>query len=844
MTSPVASVADLARQSAFDVIDCMELPSRSKDVRPVPVVLADSVRRLLETRFVGGLYRHQAMGIEKAIEGQDVCVATSTASGKSLVFIAVAAHMALSRGGAKTLALYPAKALIQDQLGKWREILDPLGLRLGFIDGSVASGSRPAILEGCDVVLMTPDVTHAWLMSRVSDPSIREFLDKLGLLVLDEAHAYDGAFGTNMAYLLRRLDAVAEPFQIISSTATLGEPDAFIEQLTGRKPFALAAEDDGSGAARKTLFLLQPSTARLFEQTAVLLSQLKLGPLGRFLVFGDSRKLVEHLVAATHRSRVESPEESETAKGEAEDGEEEDEEVIEGPRILPFRAGYEEEDRQTIQRALATGELAGVVSTSALELGIDIGDIQTVVLVGRPPSMNSFWQRLGRAGRRGEGVCLMLQEAGSSRGEALEEHVRRPLEPNRLYLANRYIQYSHALCAATEASGDPARRVRSFSSLPPAFLKMLENELNPSEAVPADLYPLKQLAQNGPQYVFPLRTAVEKNFQIETIFQQRLGTVTLGQALREAYPGAVYYYMARPYRVHSVNFHHGEIRCRRERRYTTQPIAQSKVFPRFRGGMLRLRKSDRGFIAEVEMQASERVVGFVERRGQNRTTYAYGPGSLYSQRELNRFIQTTGVCWSFSGGLASGEDVAAFLMLCFAEAFGIQSRDLGSGLFYSRVSPEGPEPCAGACVYDSTHGSLRLTQELADHFVDVVALALDLAQKQELALTSELEALLERARDVALVELREGSLEIPRTEGDVAIVVAAGERAMHWAESGQVREVRVLGVRYTPAGLLYDLAPDEPGTKWQVAANKIQAIAGETRMERLDLMTGERSPLE
>jgi DEAD/DEAH box helicase domain-containing protein len=450
----------------------------------------------------GGLYRHQAIGIEKAIEGQDVCVATPTASGKSLIFIASAAHVAISHRGAKTLALYPAKALIQDQLGKWREMLDPLGLRLGFIDGNVLTSSRPAILEGCDVVLMTPDVTHAWLMSRTSDPTVRGFLDRLKLLILDEAHAYDGAFGTNMAYLLRRLDAAAGRFQVISSTATLGQPDEFIEQLSGRKPFALAAEDDGSGAAKKTLFLLQPSAARLFEQTAVLLSQLKLGPLGRFLVFGDSRKLVEHLVAATHRSRSAS---SEGSQGEGEgEMEDEEEEVVEGPRILPFRAGYEEDDRQTIQRALAAGELAGVVATSALELGIDIGDIQTVVLVGRPPSMNSFWQRLGRAGRRGEAVCLMLQEAGL-RGEALQEYVRRPLEPNRLYLANRYIQYSHALCAATEAAADPARRTRIFSSLPPAFLKMLENELNPTEAVPADLYPLKQIAQTGPQYVFPLR---------------------------------------------------------------------------------------------------------------------------------------------------------------------------------------------------------------------------------------------------------------------------------------------------------------------------------------------------
>jgi DEAD/DEAH box helicase domain-containing protein len=217
-----------------------------------------------------------------------------------------------------------------------------------------------------------------------------------------------------------------------------------------------------------------------------------------------------------------------------------------------------------------------------------------------------------------------------------------------LYLHNRYAQYTNALCAAAEiAQINGSFDTGHFSSLPEQFGQFLENELNPTTSIAPDLYPLKQAAQGDPHHEFPLRNGIEKSFRVFTNRGESRGEVSFSQALREAYPGAVYYYTAIPYRVQRFNYRDGEITVCRERRYTTKPIRFAMVFPDFGPSVLRLRSSDAGFLAEAEMQVSERVTGFKEKRGKTETANTYGPGSSYSQQPLTRFIRTTGVCWFF-----------------------------------------------------------------------------------------------------------------------------------------------------------------------------------------------------
>ncbi|MFB3853829.1 MAG: DEAD/DEAH box helicase [Vicinamibacterales bacterium] len=850
-----AEVAAILTASQLPPVEYVVLPGREARFAGVPEQLDPRVRQDLQKRHPRGLYAHQAQALEVVLAGGDLCLATPTASGKSLVFMAAASHVVLQDTRARVLALYPAKALIQDQLTKWESALAPYGIRVAFIDGSVPVASRPAVLKAARVIAMTPDVAHAWLMSRVADSEVAAFLQNLRLLVLDEAHVYDGAFGTNMAYFLRRLAVASSRHQIICSTATVGAPADFMNQLTGRTMTVLDADSDGSAVSEKALLLARTSVKASFDRLVKLLVNLSEYGKGRFLAFGDSRKAVERIVAAVLRDKRKAPDDQELDGSADDDADPAPSAGLE--HVLPFRAGYEVEDRKAIQAALTQGTLAGVVSTSALELGLDIGDLDIVVLLNTPSTVKAFRQRIGRAGRQRPGVCIILDDQGQM--NPLSAYLERAPEPSWLYLENRYIQYSNALCAASElqARGKATAKGLEYPGLPATFEPMLENELNPTEAVPPDLYALKQKAQGNPHYEFPIRSAAEPNFTVEGPFNRPLGTLSYAQALREAYPGAIYYYMARPYRVWSLEFRRGKIHAKRDRYFTTKPLTDNVAFPNFRTGVLSSRSSAEGFVCEVELQVSERVKGFVEQRGQTRRPHEYGPDSPFSQRPLTRFFQTTGVCWSFPGRLDRSEAVAQALLQAFSWTCGIHERDLGCAFFMSKDGFRGVSPVQGSAIFDAVNGSLRLTERLASRFAEVVRAAIEEAERP----------LLDQLRD--LLKLAEGlgaCSTVPRGnishigEGGWVELIARGEPAMYMHAEGPI-EVKVLDFRYTPGGILYQLEPLRergyemhwhqgrngpvqggvipPPPKWLVSAAHIQPISGRSRMVLFNLTTGD-----
>jgi DEAD/DEAH box helicase domain-containing protein len=517
--------------------------------------------------------------------------------------------------------------------------------------------------------------------------------------------------------------------------------------------------------------------------------------------------------------------------------------------MLPYRAGYEAADRREIQRALEQGKLTGVVSTSALELGLDIGDMELIVLLDTPLTVKAFWQRIGRAGRRQAGVCLLIDSRGAlgSGQGALARYMGRPLETSWLYLENRYIQYTNALCAALELSQLAAKSADHppFASLPESFRKMLANELQPTEAIPPDLYPLKQRAQAGPHREFPIRNGIERQFTVGD-GAQSLGSLTFSQVLREAYPGGIHYYMARPYRVAVFNFMKSQVVVRREKRWTTRPISQAMVFPRFLGGVLNLALSDSGFVAECEMQVSERVQGFVEQRGPNKEEHRYGPLSPYSTRELNRFFETTGVCWFFQKSIGLSEAIASRVLEAFCVHCGVHERDLGVGRFHAKQSPLGEHVVQGICIFDVTTGSLRLTQRLVDEFAPVVALAIGKARaEQEATAIRELEKLGALVVDLQRVAVGPGigATDSGEQDSDWVTVIADGESAMFHTFDG-AREVRVRTYRYTPRGGMYELEPERRMANWIVTATAVQPINGVTRMIRRNLTTGETKELD
>ena len=839
---PADLVAGILDASGLPVHGTLEIPGRDAQYSEAPHQLHPRVREILTAAYPTGLYSHQSEAISASLNGQDVCLATSTASGKSLVFMAAAMHELLQDPHARILVLYPARALIQDQLAKWTEFLSSLDLKPGFIDGGVPQAERNQILLSRRVVLMTPDVAHAWLMNHLNDPGVAAFRKNLRLLILDETHVYDGVFGTNMAFFLRRLQAVASSHRLICSTATLGASQDFILSLTGRQTRLIGPDQEGGSVPPKTLILARRDPDGAFESTPALVRALAQTFPGRFLVFSDSRKAVEMLTAASHRQARHAGESQEDA---------EDTQASPAPAlgVMPYRAGYETADRVKIQQALASGELRGIVSTSALELGLDIGAIDLAVLLDTPPSVKSFWQRLGRAGRCHRGICVIIdtRHAIDDGAEGLSAYLARPLEPNWLYLHNRYAQYTNALCAASEiaqinGSFDKSR----FDSLPPQFQQFLEDELNPGVPVPQDLYPLKQAAAAGPHREFPLRSGVEKNFKVLTPQSQSLGELSFSQTLREAYPGAVYYYMATPYRVRQFKYRDGEIIVTREKHYRTKPVVQVMAFPDFQNGLLKLFRSTNSFLAEADLQVSERVTGFKEMRGHTEESHSYQPGSPYSQQPIQRLIRTSGVCWYFPPGFTVSDAVAQSILTAFCNQYSIQSRDIGIGRFHSRQSPLGTGPVNGICIFDNANGSLRLTERLAETFGTVLALAIEAERKQgNEAFAQQLEALASLAQ--ALVPVPANTSDPASNPTGITLdhadslvtIVAPGEKALY-TDSNGTQEVTVLNTFYTPKGLHYQLASPQQTVRWTVPADCIEPINGLTRTVLLDLMTGEQ----
>jgi hypothetical protein len=289
-----------------------------------------------------------------------------------------------------------------------------------------------------------------------------------------------------------------------------------------------------------------------------------------------------------------------------------------------------------------------------------------------------------------------------------------------------------------------------------------------------------------------------------------------------------------------MNIRDGLVLVRRTKYWTTRPLANTMVFPRFSGGILTLYGDANGFLAQAELQVSERVVGFQERRGGAKPEqYKYGPDSPYYRRELTRFFESTGVCWWFPERFAVSEEIGSRILHAFCLDHGVQERDLGLALFHSRQSPFSTGKCQGLCIYDAVSGSLRLTQRLAERFTEVVNAAAQYAEAEGAhEAVNQLRALCElvgRLRPAALP-----GVEIQPAMGDTqwTAVIAPGEKAIYVSEDGP-RQVTVIQHLFTPKGLMYSLQPEHGQGKWMVVANALQPMHGFTKLIYVDLMTGE-----
>jgi DEAD/DEAH box helicase domain-containing protein len=428
------------------VIERYDVPARAERLRPVPAEYAGGQLEAWLRQMTGGsdqVRLHQSLALEEYSKGHNLVIATGTSSGKSLVFQAAIIRMLMQAHG-RALLLFPQKGLGSDQERRTREAIALAGLDpdlVGVIHGDIGMAEREQVLEQARVVLATPDVVHCWLMRQPMSPLAQRFLSDLQLLVIDEAHVLEGVFGTNAAYLFRRLRAArrralaacgAGPseLQVIAATATIIEPAAHLETLTGL-PFVTISEAD-NGAPFHGLTLLHvegPAHGSPVEKLAADYGAHLAEVIGEdaFILFHDSRQGIERITRMIARDDV-----------------------------LPYRGGYDHKDRRRIEARLQTNDARGIVSTSALELGVDIPQFRIGLNVGIPQTRKAFRQRVGRIGRTSPGLFVVVAppSAFTQLGSSLREFYEGAVEPSHIYESNRSIQFQQARCVVEESPLD------------------------------------------------------------------------------------------------------------------------------------------------------------------------------------------------------------------------------------------------------------------------------------------------------------------------------------------------------------------------------------------------------
>jgi DEAD/DEAH box helicase domain-containing protein len=506
------------------------LPARDAIHAALPPAYA-TLGPALVRRGIASLYLHQARALERIDAGADVVLATPTASGKTLVFnLPVLRALATGEPG-RALYLFPLKALERDQRDRLEADVRALGAGIEgaveIYDGDTPTGRRRKIREQPPRVLITtPDMLHHGILP--THGSWHELFASLRWIVIDELHSYRGVFGAHVGFVLRRLLRVAAHHgarpQLVAASATIGNPGELAQALTGRPCEVIEA--DGAPRPRRHVVLVNPhgspytAAARLFRTS--------LGRGLRTIAFPKARRVTELI----HTWVVEA------------------EPRLRG-RVSSYRAGFLPEERREIERQLFSGALEGVVSTSALELGIDVGGLDVCILVGYPGSQMATWQRAGRAGRAHEGVVVLVAQPDAL-DQYLVAHPRmlfeRDVEHAVVDPHNTEIAASHLPCAADELPLRAGERwldeagVRANVEIAEERGRLLRSEEG-SEWYPARRRPQRDvdLRQAGASYAIELDLDQEKAVEV--------GTIGAGRVFAECHEGAIYLHRGRQYLV-------------------------------------------------------------------------------------------------------------------------------------------------------------------------------------------------------------------------------------------------------------------------------------------------------
>jgi len=554
------------------VVHVHETPERPPRFGEPERPLAEPIRAALRERGIQRLYTHQAAALDLVRAGHDVVVATGTASGKSLCYVLPLLEMLQADPAAKALLLFPTKALCQDQFRGFRAALEGVGLsdRLaGVYDGDTPAALRRRLRDGGSVLFSNPDMLHSALLPQHGRWA--GFLRCLRLLVLDELHTYSGIFGSNVANLLRRFRRVcahhgADP-RIVACSATLANPGALFERLTGRPARLVGPEHDGSPRGRRFTCLWNPPrvrrrTYRSRRSANVEAHELMARLLQRgvpTITFSKAKMTAEMIHRYVREAlRRKAPHLAD--------------------KVTPYRGGYPPHERREIERRLFEGDLLGVSATRALELGIDVGGLDACILVGYPGTLASFFQQGGRAGRQLRDSLVVLIGLDTAVNQYVLSHPEylfdRPVEEAVVDPDNPFVVLTHLRCAAQELPLE-AEEADAFGPHASAALRVLE-ENGKLRRIEGRWY---HAASETPQHETPLRGSGEGDVIIQDVDTgAALGQMNEFDAPPILHPEAIYLHRGETYRVLSLELERRLCRVQRvEVDYYTQPVGGADV---------------------------------------------------------------------------------------------------------------------------------------------------------------------------------------------------------------------------------------------------------------------------
>ncbi|MDH4223303.1 MAG: DEAD/DEAH box helicase [candidate division Zixibacteria bacterium] len=683
------------------IVDLKVTPAKSGKYSEITPPLSPSLQHYLDFKKINKLYSHQIKSIEKIREGKNLIITTGTASGKTLAFNLPILEKLESDKKGTALFLYPLKALTNDQLKVLKELERFLDFRINpaIYDGDTPREKRASIRDKSRIILSNPYELHQVLPYHYK---WENFFKNLKVVVIDEAHRYKGVMGSNFALLIRRLLIICKIYgsspQFILSSASIANPQEFAEKLTSAS-FEVITEDGSPHGSR--YFLLWDSSKykdrSVHVQTKDLLVHSVKNNL-QTICFVVSRKISELI---SFWIKNENPK----------------------LKITSYRAGYLPLERREIERKLRQRELEGVVSTTALELGIDIGGLDCVIISGYPGTIASFFQQAGRSGRKTQDSLVIFVGFEDALDQYLLRHPGILLAGNFenaiIDLSNPYITSGHLLCASSEL---PLKKedYEIFGKDSEEILKSLQKENLVRQTPEGFVY----CGKERPQQVISLDNISDQT--VKVVWEnQILETVDLQRAYSEAHTGAVLIHQGESYIVVDLDLKNMKAKVKREEvDYFTEAVdidevkiiedEERKVFRDF---ILYLGKVEvHNRYIGYKVKKFEQVVNFIQL---DLPTVIFQTMGLWYELPVHIRNECEFRGLDFSGGMHAVEhamiSISPLLAMC-------DRKDLG-GVSY----PFHPETGKSLIfIYDGYEGGIGISEKLFETFKNLVQMTYSL----------------------------------------------------------------------------------------------------------------------